>query len=207
MDDVEDNRKLLQIWLQGLGFETRAAGDGLQAVAAFQAWQPHLILMDVRMPDMDGHAAIRQIRTLPGGTAVKILTVTAATYLDDKNKAFEAGADDFLAKPLLKTPLLKKIRELLAANFMAAPAAPAAPAEPKPFGMPPFLSRLAAIPPALRMELKTALVIADFTEVNKVIGHINLLDPLVGQHLFRLAERFQAETLLQMLEATHPPAS
>ena len=61
-DDVEDNRELLVQILGPAGFEIRQATDGAQAVKEFEQWRPHLILMDFRMPVMDGHEAIRRIR-------------------------------------------------------------------------------------------------------------------------------------------------
>src|SRR5207237_4785050 len=66
-DDVEDNRELLAQILRPIGFEIRLANDGQQAVQEFERWQPHLILLDLRMPVMDGHEAIRRIRAIAGG--------------------------------------------------------------------------------------------------------------------------------------------
>src|SRR6202795_3222594 len=76
-DDVEDNRQLLAQLLAPVGFEIRLATNGVEAVQAFEEWRPHLILMDFRMPVMDGREAIRLIRATPGGADPKIIAVTA----------------------------------------------------------------------------------------------------------------------------------
>ena len=82
-DDIEDNRQLLVQLLAPVGFEIRLATNGAEAVREFEEWRPHLILMDFRMPVMDGHEAIRRIRTMPGGKETKIIAVTASAMEEE----------------------------------------------------------------------------------------------------------------------------
>src|SRR3954453_15014970 len=77
-DDIEDNRQLLAQLLAPVGFPIRLATNGAEAVQEFEAWRPHLILMDFRMPVMDGHEAIRRIRAKAGGQIPRIIAVTAS---------------------------------------------------------------------------------------------------------------------------------
>ncbi|MDZ4686185.1 MAG: PAS domain S-box protein, partial [Planctomycetaceae bacterium] len=83
-DDIEDNRQLLAQLLAPVGFEVRLATNGAEAVREFEGWRPDLILMDFRMPVMDGHEAIRRIRAMVGGEHPKIIAVTASAM--DENR-------------------------------------------------------------------------------------------------------------------------
>src|SRR5579863_5985074 len=85
-DDIEDNRQLLAQLLAPVGFEIRLATNGAEAVQEFEEWRPHLILMDFRMPVMDGHEAIRRIRNMAGGEKTKIIAVTASAMDDNRQE-------------------------------------------------------------------------------------------------------------------------
>src|SRR4029079_19655349 len=98
-DDIEDNRQLLAQLLAPVGYEIRLARNGSEAVQEFQDWRPHLILMDFRMPVMDGHEAIRRIRAMSGGKDPKIIAVTASAMDENRQELIEIGADDFISKP------------------------------------------------------------------------------------------------------------
>src|SRR6476646_10038534 len=96
-DDIEDNRQLLAQLLGPVGFEIRLATNGAEAVHEFEQWRPHLILMDFRMPVMDGHEAIRRIRAMPDGKKPRIIAVTASAMDENRQELLEIGADDFIS--------------------------------------------------------------------------------------------------------------
>src|SRR5687768_6317011 len=98
-DDVEDNRQLLAQLLTPIGFEVRLATNGAEAVAEFERWRPQLVLMDFRMPVMDGHEAIRRIRAMPGGKDSIVIAVTASAMDENRQQLMAIGADDFIGKP------------------------------------------------------------------------------------------------------------
>src|SRR6185436_10129796 len=98
-DDIEENRQLLSQLLAPVGFEIRLATNGAEAVREFEHWRPHLILMDFRMPVMDGHEAIRRISAMAGGKELKIIAVTASAMEENRQALMEVGADDFIGKP------------------------------------------------------------------------------------------------------------
>src|SRR4029077_1162786 len=129
-DDVEDNRELLVQILGPVGFEIRLATDGEQADQEFEQWRPHLILMDFRMPVMDGHEAIRRIRAAAGGKELKIIAVSASALNENRQVLLGIGADDFIAKPIQEEELFQKIHAHLGVEYVYAeePAA-AAPEE------------------------------------------------------------------------------
>ena len=113
VDDKEDNRVLLSQMLGRIGFEVRDAVNGEEAVRECAQWKPHLILMDTRMPVMNGFDAIKLIRSSVEGRQVKIISVTASAFDADRDKALEIGADEFLGKPFREEVLLEKIRIVL----------------------------------------------------------------------------------------------
>src|SRR5207237_3843132 len=107
--DNEANCRLLGQLRAPVGFEIRLATNGAEAVQTFEEWRPHLILMDFRMPVMDGHEAIRRIRAMAGGKDPKIIAVTASAMGENRQELMEIGADDFISKPFRELDLFQKI--------------------------------------------------------------------------------------------------
>ncbi len=99
-DDDPVMRLLMLEMLEGVGLEGIEAADGQEAVALAHARTPDLILLDVEMPKMDGFAACRAIRDLPNGAMVPIVMVTGGDDLEAVTNAYEAGATDFVSKPI-----------------------------------------------------------------------------------------------------------
>ena len=99
-DDDPVMRLLMLEMLDSVGLQGIEAADGAQAVALAQARTPDLILLDVEMPKMDGFAACRSIRDLPNGATVPIVMVTGGDDLEAVTNAYEAGATDFVSKPI-----------------------------------------------------------------------------------------------------------
>lgn len=104
-EDNRTNRLVFAKMVEGLAIDLTWAEDGQQAVDAFRATRPDLIFMDISMPGMDGRAATRAIRQLPGGAQVPIIALTAHAMAGDQDDILSAGLDHVLTKPL-KKPLL-----------------------------------------------------------------------------------------------------
>lgn len=100
VDDQATNRDILVKLLNNYGIDTYEASHGAQAVALWQQYKPSLVLMDLRMPVMDGFEASRQIRALQGNNSVAICAISASVQADTMARAKQAGCDEFLAKPL-----------------------------------------------------------------------------------------------------------
>ncbi|MCL5260344.1 MAG: response regulator [Gammaproteobacteria bacterium] len=117
VDDNEPNRKVLQILLQRVGFKTIEASNGQEAIELFKQKQPDLILMDLRMPGLDGIETTKLLRRLPGGSSVRILMVTASALEDAKKKVLQAGVDGFIRKPYKESELFEQIRQHLNVKY------------------------------------------------------------------------------------------
>ncbi|MCR5563637.1 MAG: response regulator [Desulfovibrio sp.] len=117
VEDIPLNRELAQEILTEKGFAVETARNGAEAVEKFSAANPpyDLILMDVQMPVMDGYAATRAIRSLPGGrgAAVPIIAMTANAFEEDRQKALQAGMNGHIAKPIDVRRLFETLNETL----------------------------------------------------------------------------------------------
>jgi putative two-component system response regulator len=113
VDDNEQNLQLLEEYLWGWGYDVVVARDGREAVALYPQHNPSIIVLDVMMPVMDGYEACTLIKGSPGGRTIPILMLTALTGTEDKIRALECGADDFLNKPINREELRTRIRSLI----------------------------------------------------------------------------------------------
>lgn len=112
VDDTQANRALLRAYLHRLDFQILMAEDGEEALALYHSERPDIVLMDLMMPKMDGFEAIRHIRKLDGDRWVPIVIISAMDAEYDVVRGLEAGADDYLNKPLSYQVFAAKMRNL-----------------------------------------------------------------------------------------------
>jgi len=113
VDDVERNVKLLADLLAVKGYAVSTASGGKEALDKVASERPDLVLLDVMMPDMNGYDVCRELRARPETTALPVVMVTALDPSQERVKGLEAGADDFLSKPINQAELLARVRSLL----------------------------------------------------------------------------------------------
>jgi len=115
VDDDVSIREILATQLGRLRYETAVAADGVEAVAAFKANKPDLILMDLMMPQMDGLKATQKIRSLEKkGQRTPIIFLTARDSQQDKLSSALSGGDDFISKPVSLQELRERVEAALA---------------------------------------------------------------------------------------------
>ncbi|OGR93998.1 MAG: hypothetical protein A2016_12435 [Elusimicrobia bacterium GWF2_62_30] len=195
-DDKEDNREFLAQLLGSAGFEVGQAANGADALKQFGEWLPQLILMDLKMPVMDGYEAIRRIRALAGGREVKIIAVTASIFGETKRKAAGAGADEVILKPFREADLFEKMRTLLGAEYDYEKEAPAAEEEDTVALKP---GALASLPPGLVVQLRKAAINGDFHLLLELTGRVEVLDKALAGALRALAAKFDTQSILNLL--------
>jgi PAS domain S-box-containing protein len=195
-DDIDDNCQLLEQLLAPVGFEVRLANNGEEALRQFEQWRPHLILMDFRMPVMDGHEAIRRIRAMAGGKEPKIIAVTASALDENRQDLLAIGADDFLSKPFREVELFQKIHHHLGVEYVYADqpevAAPENATELEP-------DCLAGWPQDVIEDMRDAVITADLDQLLAKIQDVEARDPHIARELRRLAVNFQYQNLLDLL--------
>jgi DNA-binding response OmpR family regulator len=116
VDDDVQTLRLVGLMLERQGYKILAASNGTQAIGMARNELPDLILLDVMMPDVDGFSVARTLRKEPETTDIPILMFTARAQVEDKIAGYEAGADDYLTKPIHPAELTAHMRAILSRN-------------------------------------------------------------------------------------------
>jgi two-component system cell cycle response regulator DivK len=113
VEDNDDNIFMLTNRLKRKGYDVVVAKDGAQGVEMVRQESPALVLMDLGLPVLDGWEAIRRLKTASDTSTIPIIALSAHAMAEDRERAFEAGCDDFDTKPVEMSRLLQKIEALL----------------------------------------------------------------------------------------------
>jgi len=197
VDDEPHNRLLLQKLLGPLGFELREAADGQEAIALFEQWRPHLIWMDICLPDIDGLQVTRQIRASEAGASTKIVALTARALEHERTEILAAGCDDFIRKPYRESEIFDALEKDLGVQFLysevqssTAAAGEAAVSA----------AKLGKLPPDLLDALRDAAVQLDTQRCFDLAGKVEHIDRELGAGVRRKVENLQYTELLQVLD-------
>ncbi|NJK57260.1 MAG: response regulator [Pleurocapsa sp. SU_5_0] len=116
VDDDRMMRSLLNLAMTEEGYRVAEAENGGQCLSEYTHFHPDLILLDAVMPDIDGFSCCQKIRSLPGGDRLPILMITVLNDQESVEQAFNAGATDYITKPIHWSVLSQRVRHLLAIN-------------------------------------------------------------------------------------------
>ena len=129
VDDDLETLKLVGTMLEQEGYEISAANSGAQGLEKASEEQPNLIILDIMMPEMDGYEVTRRLRSDPQTTHIPIMMLTAKGRVHEKVAGFEAGADDFLTKPVHPDELTSRVKVLLSRSAKRPSAGPGKPGQ------------------------------------------------------------------------------
>lgn len=192
IEDQWENSHLLSKFLDPLGFDLRTAQQGLAGIELWESWQPHLILMDLRLPGMDGYEVTRSIRLReehrcqstahpdaaigsirPQAPRTIIIALTASAFEETRLEALAAGCDDFLRKPIQRDLLLAKLAEHLGIQYIDQAIEKREPVHTRDScSMPLLISHLSQMPPAWVHQLHEAATTGFDQRISQLIGQI-----------------------------------
>ncbi|MGK3969936.1 ATP-binding protein [Sorangium sp. So ce118] len=205
VDDRWDVRHCLLKLLDSVGVEVRSATNGLGAVAQWETWSPHLVLLDLRMPLLDGYETASRIKSSPRGRETVVVAMTASAFEQNRSLAAEAGCDDFVSKPFRDADIFNLLTKHLGARFehddRLAASSPSAPA-PAPAARSVDLARAAAdLPPSLRKDLRRAATRLDAKAVQAAIEQFRPEDAELAGAVAELARGYRFDSILALSSA------
>ena len=208
VDDVPENRTLLKKLLSPVGLTVTEATNGREAVRIWMEHRPPVVLMDVRMPFLDGIAATREIRRLerkgagPAASrpaAAVIVALTASAFDHDRSAILAAGCDDYIPKPFSDRAVFDRLSSCAGIRFRYQTAAGDAPPRPEAIESVISVARLARLPHEHVGRLCDAVTIGDVAGALEVVDDIAREDEAVAKELRALVRTYQFDALLELL--------
>jgi PAS domain S-box-containing protein len=199
VDDLADNREFLNEAVRKAGFQVHTVSSGPTAINETEIWNPHLILMDIRMPEMNGIEAIQRIRQ-GRHEGLKIIAVSALAYNEDKEHARAAGADAFIPKPIKISDLIRSISELLSLPLPMEWRGAPENQEQNPSMESPARAAFALATEHWRQQFRDAIIVADFAKASRMLPDLNLNNQALLNYLNGLLTDFQQEELMRLVD-------
>ena len=198
VDDKEENLKVVVNLLKLVGFETIEAVDGEDAIAKFEAWEPDLILMDMRMPVMDGYEATRLIKSTEKGKQTPIVALTASSFEEERKKMAVLGMQGYIRKPFSENELFDAIAKILDIKYIYK--------DETPYDKEKYLNDdeaiiddIAKLPNSIVFNMLDALAVADLDRLIELINSIESDNPELAQQLKIFANNYDYDHLQQIL--------
>jgi PAS domain S-box-containing protein len=197
-DDRETNRQLLSQLLGVVGFPTREAVNGAEAVRMFHEWKPRVVLMDMTMPVMDGYEATRKIKASPDIRNAVIIAVTASAFEDDQQRMLAAGADGYLSKPFKDAELFETIGRLTGVDYLYEETVSGEKTSETADDTALMRKSVAALSPDLVGQLRDAVERADLDLLNELAGQLVTDHPTLAQRMQEMAVRYEYDALIEL---------
>ncbi|BFM41209.1 PAS domain S-box protein [Synechocystis sp. LKSZ1] len=197
VDDGEENRQLLARLLASVGLETRTAANGEEAIAVWQAWQPHLIWMDMRMPVMDGYEATQRIKRSSQGPTPIIIALTATAFEEQRAGILAMGCDDMVRKPFQESIIFDKMAQYLGLKYLYAdPSLP-----PRRITLAPLSPQaLQSMTPDWLQALRQAAVEVDGDWIETLLAQIPPVQARLTEALIRLTHDYDFDAIIKLAD-------
>jgi CheY-like chemotaxis protein len=207
VEDRWENQQLLMELLHPVGFDLQVANNGQEGIDIWQTWQPHLILMDIRMPVLDGYAATQQIRALEaalpdGRPPTQIIAITSNAFEEDRVDILSAGCNDVISKPFQEEMIFAKLAEQLGVRYVydyTGYAAPEAAIAPKKTDQAVIMGALKSMPQTWIGQLQEAAVQGRDSSILELIKQIPATDTELSNELESLVKGFQFEDIINLI--------
>ncbi len=199
VEDNDTNRELLINLLTPFGFEIRQAVNGAEGLETWEAWQPHLVWMDMRMPVMDGYEATRQIKTraeVLGRTAI-VVALTASAFEEERETVLAAGCDDFIRKPFHENEIFDALQRHLGLRFIYEATIPE-PQVREHLLSDDLRTAIEVLPAEWVAELRKSAVALDVERVLGLVEVIRPQDPHLADTLAEWVNDFEFDKLLDL---------
>ncbi|WP_437713360.1 ATP-binding protein [Sorangium sp. So ce448] len=200
VDDRWDVRHCLLKLLDSVGVEARSATNGLGAVAQWETWSPHLVLLDLRMPLLDGYEAASRIKASARGHETVVVAMTASAFEQNRALAAEAGCDDFVSKPFRDADILGLLTKHLGARFEYEERA-AEPGAAQGAQAVDLARAAAGLPAALRKDLRRAATRLDAKAVQATLDRFRPEDADLAGAVAELARGYRFDSILALSSA------
>jgi len=208
VDDDPTNRKLLVRLLQGFSFELKEAKNGREAIAIWEQWQPHLIWMDMQMPEMRGDEATQHIKANLSEVETIVVALTASAFEEQRQKILASGCDDFVRKPFKKEEIFEKLEKYLGIQYHYAPPLP------KPLNLAVNKScvatktltsdQLNVMPPSWIAQVRVAAAQGNDMALIKLIQQIPGHHHNLAETLNQLVSEFRFDQIMTLTQPTFP---
>lgn len=199
VDDKLENRQVIVNFLKLAGFQTNEAINGQDAIVKFEQWNPHLILMDMRMPVMDGYEATHRIKATEKGKQTPVIAVTSNSTEDAENKTFAPEIHGYIRKPFNESELFVAIGKVLGISYTYEEKTTAGSLSKYSGNTTLVVEDIARLPKELVLKIQDAVEGADFHLLIQLIQTIGNDNAELAIHLLSKADNFDYDYLLKIL--------
>lgn len=199
VDDRPENLRVVENLLKAVGFETNVAKDGLEAVKIFEEWKPDLILMDLRMPVLDGYEATRMIKFSERGKNTPIIALTASAFEEEKTRAKAVGVQGYIRKPFRESELFDMIADLLKIEYLYDTDDIDNIQENTTQSEETILEFINQVPAPIIKKLLSTIKIADVDGFIDTVERIKFIEPKLTNYLIKLANNYEYDKIENIL--------